>query len=114
MEAAWKQGPNFPHLSNCIVCLCLVAQLCLTICDPVDCSLPGSSVRGIFQARILEYVAVSSSRNLPTGIEPASPVSPALQGDSLSTEASRECVAKVHGPYSFAGFSQSVQSLSHV
>ena len=33
----------------------LVAQSCPTLCDPMDCSLPGSSVRGIFQARILEY-----------------------------------------------------------
>ena len=32
---------------------CLVAQSCLTLCDPVDCNLPGSSVHGIFQARIL-------------------------------------------------------------
>ena len=31
-----------------------VAELCLTLCDPVDCSLPGSSVHGILQARILE------------------------------------------------------------
>ena len=35
----------------------LVAQLCLTLCDPVDLSLPGSSVHGILQARILEWVA---------------------------------------------------------
>ena len=40
----------------------LVAQLCLTLCDPMDCSQPGSSVHGIFQARILERVAISSSR----------------------------------------------------
>ena len=33
-------------------------QLCLTFCDPMDCSLPGSSVHGILQARILEWVAV--------------------------------------------------------
>ena len=39
-----------------------VAQLCLTLCDPVDCSLPGSSVRGILQARVLERVAISFSR----------------------------------------------------
>ena len=39
-----------------------VAQLCLTLCDPVDCSLLGSSVRGIFQARVLEWVAISVSR----------------------------------------------------
>ena len=38
------------------------AQLCLTLCDPMDCSPPGSSVRGIFQARVLEWVASSCSR----------------------------------------------------
>ena len=37
-------------------------QLCLTLCNPIDCSLPGSSVHGIFQARILEWVAMPSSR----------------------------------------------------
>ena len=44
------------------VCVCVCAQLCPTHCDPMDCSLPGSSVHGIFQARILEQVTVSSSR----------------------------------------------------
>ena len=39
-----------------------VAQLCLTLCDPMDCSPPGSSVHGILQARILEWVPISSSR----------------------------------------------------
>ena len=39
-----------------------VAQSCPTLCDPMDCSLPGSSVHGIFQARILEWVAISFSR----------------------------------------------------
>ena len=39
-----------------------VAQLCLTLCDPMDCSLSGSSVHGILQARILEWVAISFSR----------------------------------------------------
>jgi len=38
-----------------------VAQSCPTLCDPVDCSLPCSSVRGILQARILEWVAISFS-----------------------------------------------------
>ena len=42
--------------------LCLVAQLRLTLCDPVDCSLPGSSVHGILQTRILEWVATPFSR----------------------------------------------------
>ena len=39
-----------------------VTQSCPTLCDPMDCSLPGSAVRGIFQARVLEWVAIS---NLP-------------------------------------------------
>ena len=37
---------------------------CLTLCDSMDCSLPGSSVHGIFQARILEWVAISFSRGI--------------------------------------------------
>ena len=43
-------------------CCCLVAKSCLTLWDPMDCSSPGSSVHGILQARILEWVAVSFSR----------------------------------------------------
>ena len=39
-----------------------VAQSCLTLCDPTDCSPPGSSTHGIFQAKVLEWVATSSSR----------------------------------------------------
>ena len=39
-----------------------VAQSCPTLCDPVDCSLPGSSIHGILQIRILEWVAISFSR----------------------------------------------------
>ena len=61
---------------------CLVAQSCLTLCDPVDCNPPGSSVHRILQSRILEWVAMPSpAEDLPTpGIKP---VSPALQADSL-------------------------------
>ena len=39
-----------------------VAQSCATLCDPMDCNLPGSSVYGIFQVRVLEWVALSFSR----------------------------------------------------
>ena len=39
-----------------------VTQSCVTLCDPVDCSLPGSSVHRILQARILEWVAIAFSR----------------------------------------------------
>ena len=40
-----------------------VAQSCLTLSDPMDCSLPASSVHGIFQARVLEWVAIAFSAN---------------------------------------------------
>ena len=51
-------------LRACHICTCCpsVTQSCPTLCDPVDCSPPGSSVHGILQARILEWVAVPSSR----------------------------------------------------
>ena len=55
-----------------------VSQSCPTLCDPADCNLLGFSIHGILQARILEWIAISSS-----GIEPRSP---ALQADSLPTE----------------------------
>ena len=49
------------HGSECYCCR-LVAQSCPTLCDPMDCSPPGPSVHGILQARILEWVAMPSSR----------------------------------------------------
>ena len=71
-------------LASCIISMCLVAQLYPTLWDPLDYILPGSSVQGIVQARILEWVAMPSSRDLPnSGIEPRSP---ALQADSLPLE----------------------------
>ena len=44
-----------------------VAQSCPTLSDPMDCSLPGSSTHGIFQARVLEWVAIASSESLYSG-----------------------------------------------
>ena len=44
-------------------CCCWVAQLCPTLCDPIDCSPPGCSVHGILQARTLEWVAISFSKD---------------------------------------------------
>ena len=58
----------------------LVAESCPTLCNPMECSLPGFSVHGILQARILEWVVISFSR------ESSQPRSPALQADSLPTE----------------------------
>ena len=42
------------------------AQLCPTLSDPMDCSLPGSSILGIFQARVLEWVAIAFSEGMAT------------------------------------------------
>ena len=44
--------------------LCSVAQSCSTLCGPIDCSLAGSSACGIFQARVLESVAIAFSRGM--------------------------------------------------
>ena len=51
---------RFPLIS--LPLYCFVTQSCLTLCDPMDCSLLGSSVYGILQARILEWFAISFSR----------------------------------------------------
>ena len=62
----------------------LVTHLCPTVCDVTDYSLRGFSVHRIPQARILEWAAIPSPRDLPdSGIEPGSP---ALQEDSLLSE----------------------------
>ena len=61
-----RQPTLLSFLSSCCSLLCLqacsVAPLCSTLCDPVDCSPPGSSVHGISQARIPEWVAIPFSR----------------------------------------------------
>ena len=54
----------------------LCAQSCLTLCDPMDCTPPGSSVHGILQARILEWIAISFFR----GIFPTQGLNPCLLG----------------------------------
>ena len=75
----WKQ-------SRMWVCVCawVSTPSCLTLCDPMDCIPLGSSVRGILQGRILEWVAIPSPEDLPDpGIEFRSP---ALQADSLPFE----------------------------
>ena len=49
-------------ISKPVLVMCVFTKSSLTLCDPMDCSLPGSLVHGILQARILEWVAISSSR----------------------------------------------------
>ena len=61
----WEQTLPHSSLSQCVAPWLTfeneVSQSCPTLCDPMDCSLPGSSVHGIFQARTLEWVAISFS-----------------------------------------------------
>ena len=66
--------------SNQVKVKVLVTQSCLTLCVPMDCSLPGSSIHGILQARILEWLPCPPP---DSRIEPGSPV---LQANSLSSE----------------------------
>ena len=66
---SWLQSPSaviYPRLQQLIAwplgILCSVTKLCPTLCDPMDYNPPGSFVLGVLQARILEWVAISSSR----------------------------------------------------
>ena len=84
------------HVCMLCVCVCMwVSQSCPTFCNPMDYNPPGSSVHGIIQARILEWVAISFSGDLPyPGIEPGSP---ALQADSLPSEPPGKPYTGLHG-----------------
>ena len=74
---------NWTELIRCVLCS-ESFPLCLTLCNPMDDSPPGSCVHGILQARILEWVAISFPRDLPDpGIETGSP---ALEADTLTSE----------------------------
>ena len=80
----------------------LEPNLCLTLCDPMDCSLLGSSVHGISQERILEWVAMPSSRGYSHARdERMHPMAPALQVESSllshwGTPSYKYPVVKVH------------------
>ena len=68
-------------------CFCFITKSCPTLCNPVDCSPPGSSVHGILQARWQGWAAMPSSRgsSWPRDLN-GSPASPALAGRFLTTE----------------------------
>ena len=63
-----KWGLEIERVNFCHPGLCLVIQSCQTLCDPMDCSPPGSSIHGIFQARILEWVAILQGNFLTQGL----------------------------------------------
>ena len=66
-QCSWKNGASRLALQSCLIpSICknawVCAESCPTLCDPRDCSPPGPSVHGIFSARILKWIAISSSR----------------------------------------------------
>ena len=65
--------------------LCVRTQVCLTLCNPMNCSPQDSSVHGISQARILEWVAISFSRGSLWPIKPTSIASPSLTAGFFTT-----------------------------
>ena len=69
-------------------------QLCLTLCDATDCSPPGSSVHGISQARILEWVATSSSKGSSRPRDQTHPTPPSLAGGFFTTSATWEALVE--------------------
>ena len=77
---------HFPVINSCVPAKLL--QSCPSLCDPMNCSPPGSSVSGLLQAGILEWVVMMSSRGSSRpGTEPASPMSSALAGGFCTTSA---------------------------
>ena len=86
--APWWSAFN-PHVCNLwqTVSACLITQSCLSLYDPLDYSLPGSSDHEIFQVRILEWVAISFFRgSSQPGIRPISPAASAMAGRFSTTE----------------------------
>ena len=78
----FNNSRSYQFLQSC----CVVGKLCLTLCDLRDCNAPGSSVHGISQARILDWLPFPFPGDTPNpSIEPASP---ALAGGFFTTEPS--------------------------
>ena len=66
--SGWKVR-NYVMIMIRMMCVCAnLVQSCLTLCDPMDCSLPGSSVHGSFQARVLEWGAIAFSKEVSTDL----------------------------------------------
>ena len=72
LQCQWTEVLPYSDIQQVVQTTCIglesesvVAPLCLTLCDPMDCKTPGSSVYGILQARTLESVAIPFSRRSP-------------------------------------------------
>ena len=87
LQGSAGESQDLPQLP--VGCMC--TKSLQPLCNPMDCSLPGSSVRGILQARTLEWIAMPFSRGSSRpGIEPLSLVSSALAGRFFTTGATWE------------------------
>ena len=90
-ELSWSFKINNTCKLCVCVCVCVCVQACLTLWDPIDCNPLGSSVLGIFQARILEWGAISFSRvsSCPRDQTPVSSIS-CLLGGFFTTASSKK------------------------
>ena len=110
-ECVYSHGYNMPiphlffiELHSCMLSLCVLSQLCPTLCNPMDCSPTGSSVHGISQARILEWVAISFSRGSSWPRDQTQV--PCLSGRLFTIWATREALCilwKLLSPYNVPG-----------
>jgi len=74
----------------------MLVQSCLTLCNPMNCSPPGSSVYGVSQARMLEWIAISYPEDFSDpGIKPMTHASPASAGGFFTTEPTGELKIKM-------------------
>ena len=99
-ERSYRQGHCYRLNGKWV----LVAVSCLTLCDPMNCSLPGSSVHGVLQARILEWVAIPFSR---ASSKPRNWIQVScIAGGFFTIWATREAL-KIHVSYKKGTFRQS-------
>ena len=90
--------------------MCSFGQLCPTLFDPMDCSRPGSSVQGIFQARILEWVAISFSRGSSPSRDRHQVSS--IAGDALPSEPPEKPITFL-SPYSISEWLRGTESAAN-
>ena len=95
----WSRQVELYGIQKVFRCCYSVTKSCLTLCDPMDCGLPGSSVHGISQTRILEWVATSFSRG--SSNPRIKPLSSAWQVDSLP-------LSHLRSPHKVLGWSKSL------
>ena len=104
----WESSTTKLYLLIQLICrvqACSVTRSCATLCDPMGCSPPCSSVHGTLQEDYWSWLTFPPPGNTPDpGMEPESPMSPALQADSLPLSRLGSPVGRVHHVKSWAGW----------